>query len=162
MEKINFLKSRWFVVVAIVIGELFLLAGAFRAGTVVGFHKATYSYRWEENYGNLFGSPRGMMRPGGGSFGVMQDFRGDNFMPGHGITGSILKIDGSTILVKTLDNTERSLLIDTSTPIRKDRATLTIKDLHENDQVVAIGSPSTSGQIEVKLLRVLQSAQSNK
>lgn len=157
MEKINFFKARWFVIVAVIIGEFFLLAGAFRAGTVVGFHKATYSYRWEENYENLFGGPRGMMRLGGGPMGIIQDFRGDNFMSGHGITGSILKIDGNTIIVKTFNNTERSLLVSSSTPIRKDAATLTVNDLRENDQVVAIGTPSTSGQIEIKFLRVLPS-----
>ena len=150
----SFFKSKIFIGIVVGLAELIVLLLVFRAGMVIGFHKVSYNYKWGENYEHLFGGPgprgMGMMQPRG----FVRDFNQDNFMPSHGVTGSVLKIDGNTLIIKALDNTETSLLISSSTAIQKDKTAIAVSAIHENDHVVAIGSPSTTGQIEVKFLRV--------
>lgn len=152
MEK--FLKSRLFLGIIIGLAELALLIIVFRTGMVVGFRKANFSYQWRDNYNGLFVGRGPRPGPGVGLRGPIGEFPDDDFIPAHGVAGTILKIDGNTILVKGEDNVERSLLVSTSTAVRSDSQNLKVSDLKENDRVVGIGSPSTTGQIEIKFLRV--------
>lgn len=153
MEK--FLKSRLFLGIIIGLAELALLIIVFRTGMVVGFRKANFSFQWRDNYHGLFVG-RGHGPGPGGSRGPIGDFPNDDLIPGHGVAGTILKVDGSSVLVKDDDNVEQSLLISSNTAIRSDSQNLKISDLKENDRVVGIGSPSTTGQIEIKFLRVFK------
>ncbi len=151
-------KSKILIWVIAVIFEVGIILCAFRVGMVVGFNKANYSLHWGENYHQLFGRPRHSNF--GPITGSIRDFIGefdkDDFSSGHGVVGTIIKVDTSTIMVKASDNTEKSLLLSSQTTIRRGDDTINISDIKENDRVVALGSPSSTGQIEVKFLRVFQ------
>ena len=85
----------------------------------------------------------------------MNEMEGPEFMPGSGTFGQIIKIDGNNLLIRDKDGTERSLLLQEETSIRKFRDDIKSSDLKIDDLVVVIGSPSSSGQIEAKFIRVL-------
>lgn len=138
-----------------------LLLLSFKTGEFVGYKKARFSYRWAENYHQNFGGPQsGFMRGPMGKFmpapmnGFMRDVAGKDYMNAHGITGAILKIDGSTIVIQGQDGIEKTVLVSDNTIIKKRRGTVALKDLKVNDTVVIIGSPNDQGQIEAKLIRI--------
>src|SRR3989344_3922440 len=120
----------------------------FGAGIKVGTMKANYSYRWAENYHKNFGGPRG------GFLGDLRSFPQGDFINGHGVFGSIIKIDGSTIIAKDKDDVEKTILVSDSTIIRKGREKVKLPDLKVDEDIVIIGSPNEEGQIEAKLIRV--------
>lgn len=120
----------------------------FGAGIKVGTMKAKYSYRWAENYHKNFGGPRG------GFLGDLKSFPQGDFINGHGVFGSIIKIDGNTIIAKDKDDVEKTILVSDSTIIQKGRERVKLPDLKVDEDIVIIGSPNEEGQIEAKLIRV--------
>ncbi|KKU52579.1 MAG: hypothetical protein A3H69_05695 [Candidatus Sungbacteria bacterium RIFCSPLOWO2_02_FULL_47_9] len=137
------------VLKAIVCVVLLLLA--FKAGEVVGFNKARFSYRWGENYHRNFGGPRN---------GFMRDFRrdieGKDFISPHGTFGSIIKIDGNMLIVKGKDNTEKTVLLSERTSIKIFANTANPEELKVNDTLTIIGSPNEQGQIKAEFIRVFR------
>lgn len=123
----------------------------FGAGIKVGTLKAKYSYRWAENYHKNFAGPQG---------GFLGDFRrgfGDkDFINAHGAFGSIIKIDGSTLIIKGKNDVEKTVLVSDKTEINSRRETVKASDLKVDDQIVIIGSPNEQGQIEAKLIRLFR------
>ncbi len=161
---LNFIKSKTFVVIIVVLFGLALLVGAFTLGAAVGYRKARFSYAWGENYSRNFGGPReGFM----GNFA--KDFSGGDLIDAHGTFGQVIKIDPSTgstgspqadsgqaatLVIKGPDNVEKSVLIKNDTTIQRLRETIKPGDLKINDNVVVIGDPNNLGQIEAKFIRV--------
>lgn len=133
---------------------LVVLLVVFRFGMVVGERKANFSGRWSENYGRFFGEPRP------GFFPAPAEFRDDRFMNPHGSAGTILKIDGDTLIVKGSDNNEKTILISTSTVIRDMDETVAGDSLEVGDSLVVIGSPTPDGTIEARFVRVFHDASS--
>lgn len=130
------------------LGSFMVLILVFGAGVKVGTIKARYSYRWAENYHRNFAGPRG---------GFFSDWRSSprgEFINAHGVFGSIIKIDGNTIITKGRDDVEKAILVSDNTVIQKGRETVKLSDLKTDDRVVIIGSPNEQGQIEAKLIRV--------
>ncbi len=123
----------------------------FGAGMKVGALKARYSYRWAENYQRNFAGPRGGFL---GNF--RQGFEGRDFINAHGTFGSIIKIDGSTVIVKSKDDVEKTVLVSEKTTITAHRESLKVSDLKIDDQIVVIGSPNEQGQIEARLIRLFR------
>ncbi len=147
---LNFIKSRTFVVIIVILFSLALLVGVFTLGAAVGYRKARFSYAWGENYSRNFGGPReGFM----GNFA--KDFSGRDLIDAHGTFGQILKTDSSALIIKGPDNVEKSVLIKDDTTIQRLRETIKPGDLKINDNVVVIGDPNNSGQIEAKFIRVM-------
>jgi len=146
MDLTKLVESRKFIVVIAVIAVLIIALVSFGIGIFVGYHKARFSYQWSENYDQNFGGPK---------HGIIGMFGGNNFMDAHGISGSIMKIDGSTIVIKGRNNDERTVLINDKTVIRRGNENLKVSDLRVNDNVVIIGNPDNSGQIQVELMRIL-------
>ncbi|HTP56756.1 MAG TPA: hypothetical protein VMJ72_00555 [Candidatus Paceibacterota bacterium] len=142
----EFLSSRTAKVIALSVAGLIVLLLVFMAGQFVGFHKATYSYAWGDRYWQSFGGPR----PGPGT---MMEGRG--FMPGHGSFGVIVKIASGSLLVQDQGGAEKEIVLTGDTVIRRFEQTVAASDLRVNDQVTVIGSPTQSGTIEAKLIRVL-------
>lgn len=142
-------RTKTFKIVLLAIAVLVVLLFVFKVGVFVGYQKAQYSYRWGENYQRNFAGPRG---------GFFEDFRrgfGDkDFINAHGTFGSIIKIDGSTLVIKGKDDVEKTVLVSDKTEINNRRETVRPSDLKVDDQVVIIGSPNEQGQIEAKLIRV--------
>jgi len=121
----------------------------FGAGMFIGGMKAKFSYGWAESYHKNFGGPRE------GFVENWQNFPAEDFIGAHGLFGQIIKIDGSTFVIKGGDGVEKILLIKDSTVIRRLRNTIKITDLKVTDYIFAIGDPNDAGQIEAKLVRLL-------
>jgi hypothetical protein len=95
--------------------------------------------------------------------GMERKIEGRDFIESRGVFGSIIKINNSDIVVKGRDNVEIVVLIKDNTAIMMGRQTITIKELVINDNIVVVGEPNESGQIEAKLIRVMppQSSDNN-
>ena len=130
---------------------LILLLLAFKVGEVVGFNKARFSYRWGENYHRNFGGP---------SRGFLGDFRrnmeGKDYLNSHGIFGSIMKIDGTILVIKGRDNVEKTVALSAVTSIKIFSDTMKPEDLKVNDAITIIGTPNEQGQIEAEFIRVFR------
>ncbi len=142
----KFFKSKTFKIILGTIGIVILILLIFQAGMFVGFKKAGFSYKWGENYHRNFAGPRG---------GFFQEMRGRDFIDAHGVFGQIIKIDGSTLVIKGRNNVEKIIVLKDDTVIRRLQDTLKPSDLKVDDLIVVIGSPNDAGQIEAKLIRVL-------
>ena len=128
------------------IGIIIVLLVTFKAGEFIGFNRAEFSYRWGENYYRSVAGPKQ---------GIPEKIRGQDFLMGHGILGSIIKISSSTLTIKDQDGTEKEILISDKTAVRSFRNEISASDLKIDDQVTIIGSPNNAGQIEAKLIRIL-------
>jgi len=133
-------------VILIGVGGLLVLCLIFQLGLMVGYKKASFSYRWGENYHRNFGGPRG---------GFMNMMRDDDFIEGHGVFGKIMTINGSALTIKGQYDREISVVVTNATVIKQFQKTVTVKDLHVDDSVVIIGEPKDSGQIEAKFIRIM-------
>lgn len=123
-----------------------LLLASFNAGMMVGYKKAQFSYLWGAQYHKNFGGPRG---------GFMRDIRGDrDFINSHGIAGSVISVDGSTITIKGRDDVEQSIVIDSDTSIRSGRETIPVSEVKPDDRLVILGRPNDQGQIQAKFIRI--------
>lgn len=147
---------------AIVIGIALVALISFSGGLAVGFHKAKFSYAFGENYERNFANGkfqgrddgRGMLR--GGTMGD-RDFEGKNFRNGHGISGEILSVTDTSIVIKDRDNQENTASINEKTIIRNGRNSVKATDLTAGTKVVIIGNPSDTGTIDADFIRIFSS-----
>ena len=139
-------NSRVFQIVLYAFATLVVACFIFQAGVMVGFHKASFGHDWGENYVKNFGGKQ--------AFGIVSTLP-DSFPNAHGAIGTIIKSDGSTFIVEDNDGTEKSVVVDENTEIRKMRIKGTSSDLTENSTVVVIGNPNAKGQIQAKLIRLM-------
>lgn len=149
MDIQTFFKSKQFKLILSALGGLIILLLVFQLGMFVGFRKANFAFRWGDNYHRAFGGPQG---------GFLRNFEGRDFTSGHGVAGSIIKIDGSSIIVKGTDNIEKIIVVDSTTVISKGRQVIQLSDLKIDDRVVVIGSPKDDGSVAAKMLRVFDPA----
>lgn len=132
------------------IGGIIILTGVFKAGEMVGFAKASFSYQWGESYYRSF------MGPARGWFGMMGgDRRGGGFLAGHGVSGPILRVASSTFIIHDRDGAEKAVAITPTTLIRKYRDAVAFSDLKPGMNVAVIGAPGAGGVIEARLVRIL-------
>jgi len=146
MEKNNIFESKVFKTVVLSIAVLIILAFVFGLGVFVGTKKADFSFRWADEYHRNFGGPQG------GFFG---DFMGNEFTNGNGIYGQIITINGQILTIKGRDNVEKNILVSDKTTIIYQRKNIKLSDLKINNNVVVIGEPDNSGQIQAELIRVM-------
>lgn len=151
-EKIKkVLSSKVFKIIVYVLGSLVVASIIFKVGMFVGFKKATFGRDWGMNYEMNFGRPEMGPKMRGGRF---DEF--GNLPISHGAIGKIIKISlPSIVVLDNKDNTEKVVLLDDSTEIRKVRESVKIGELKIDDNVVIIGIPNSFGQIEAKLLRII-------
>ncbi|MDD5626122.1 MAG: hypothetical protein PHG83_03080 [Patescibacteria group bacterium] len=142
----KFFQSKSFQIITWSIAAIILFLLIFNLGMIVGFRKANFSYKWGENYHQNFAGPRG---------GFFRDFGGRDFIEPHGVFGQIIKIEGSTLIIKSPDNVEKTVIVKDDTVIERFRETIKLADLKIDDQIVVIGEPNTSGQIEAKFIRIM-------
>ncbi|MEI7741707.1 MAG: hypothetical protein WCJ29_04330 [bacterium] len=158
METKNILQSKTVIAVVVVLIAIGLLGGCFMIGQMVGFRKAGFSRDWGDNYQRNFGGPRGGFGTGfgmmGGRGGWMMGER--DLINGHGTAGQILKIDASVLVVKGVNDAEKTFTMTDKTTILRGVDAIKFSDLKVNDRVMIIGAPSADGQIEAKLIRVFQ------
>lgn len=148
MEKIKkILESKNFTKVLWIIGLLLFTGVVFQAGMFVGYRKASFSYGLGDNFHRAFGQR-------GGRLGFLGDFSESS-----GVSGKILKVATSTVLIEGQDAVEKTVGIASTTVIRQLRNTIGIGDLHINDFVVVLGTPGSNGVISAKFIRVMPSQQ---
>ena len=143
----NFFKSKTFRGILYGIGIFAVLLVVFNAGMFVGFKRAQFSLEWGANYERNFAGPNGG--------GMMGDFQGDKFVKGHGVIGQIIKIDLPQILIKGINEQEKSVIVGSSTQIRQFQGQITSGDLKIDQTAVVVGTPNKNGEIEAKLIRIL-------
>lgn len=128
----------WLAATAVIL----VLIVVFAAGVLVGYQKAQFSYRWGENYyRNIVGPPSAPF--------------GQPFLAAHDSQGQILQINNNQLVVKGTDGVEKNIIVGSQTTIRKGTSTIKISDLHDNDNIIAIGDPTSQGQLAAKFIRVL-------
>jgi hypothetical protein len=135
-------SNSWLVVVGVVV----LILLSFYFGTLVGYRKASFSYRLGDNYSRVFGFERG--RP-------MMGFGQPDFFNSHGTIGKIVKISLPTIIVADRENVEKVALVDANTIVRSFRNSIKVSDLKTGDLIMIIGDPNNQSQIEAKLIRLM-------
>ncbi|HOX21678.1 MAG TPA: hypothetical protein PKZ02_01715 [Candidatus Paceibacterota bacterium] len=146
MDINKILQSKTFAGIIIAIIALAILLLGFKLGTVVGARKADFSCRWSDNYHQNFGGPQK---------GFMQGLGDRDFIEANGTFGQIIKIDGSTLVVKGRNDVEKIVLVSDTTVIKSFQDTIKTADLKVDSLVVIIGEPNAAGQIEAKLIRVM-------
>lgn len=147
MEKIKkFFQSNLFrLAIGCLVGIVIILL-VFKAGTIVGFKKAGFSFKWADNYHRNFAGPK---KGFAGGFGDRE------FMNANGVFGQIIKIDGTVLTVKGQNDVEKIILADDKTVIKNLQETLKLADLKVGDFVVVIGDANDAGQIAAKLIRIM-------
>ncbi len=148
MSTKNFFDSKIFRGGILGVGIMSIFFLVFHLGVIVGFHKASFSYRWADEYHRNFAGPRG---------GFMRDTHDRDFIEAHGVVGSIIKIDGSILIIRSKNDVEKNVLVSDSTLIKRFQKKILVGDLTVNDSIIIIGEPKESGQIEAKFIRVLPS-----
>lgn len=145
MDINKFFQSKAFKTILCGVAAFAILLFVFKVGVLVGYKKAGFSFRWGENYHRNFGGPRE---------GFFRNFFDDDFTEAHGVSGQIIKIDGSVLIVMSGGNTEKSVLLNDKSVIKRFRDVIQSADLRVEDYIVAIGDPNDAGQIEAKFVRV--------
>lgn len=159
MSTQEMMQSKNFRIAAAVAGVFLVALVSFASGLAVGFHKARFSYAFGENYErNFIGGPRGMM-PGerGGMMeraGFPGAFDGRDFRNAHGVTGTIISISDSAIIVKDKDEKENAVAVTEKTLIKNGRTTVVLGELKAGDRVVVIGQPRDNGVVSADLIRI--------
>ena len=138
-----FKKEGWIRPLVYVLAGLFVALLIFQAGMFTGERRAAFTYGTGAAYYNVF------ERPDRGS-----GFH-EGFSEAHGAAGQIVSISLPTFIVKSRDNTEKVVLIDSGTEIRRFHESATSTDLALNDFVVVIGEPNSKAQVAAKLIRIL-------
>lgn len=151
----NFLQSKTFKEITVVVAGLVVLALVFGVGVFVGAKKAEFSFRWADEYHRNFGGPQG---------GFFNDFMGmgGQFTAPNGVFGQIVKINDESLTVKDKDNVEKIILVNDKTPITYQRQNMKLSELKVGDSVVIIGEPNSNGQIKAGLIRVIPPAPSDR
>jgi hypothetical protein len=129
-----------------ILGSIFVALIIFQAGMFVGFKKASFSFRAGEQY---FRQMNG--RPNDQFMGMN---RGD-FPNSHGATGKIISIKLPSVIIADKDSTEKTIIISTSTDIKKFKDSVKAEDLQVNDFVTVIGNPNDKAEVEAKLIRIM-------
>jgi hypothetical protein len=151
MQRIaKFFQSKLFQGITIGMAVFLAFLLVFKAGMMVGSRKAEFSGNWSDNYHLNFAGPKE---------GFLNGFEGKDFMEANGVFGKIIKVEGSSIIVKGKDDVEKAILIEEgTTTIKRLKDTLKISDLKTNDFIVIIGEPNDAGQMQARLIRVMPPA----
>ncbi len=147
----DILESKNFKRIIYILGILAIVFIIFQAGMIVGFRKASFGRDWGANYEDNFGSPHKFIRMKGGDLG---DF--GNLPNAHGAVGKIIRVELPTVVVfDGKDQTEKIIIIDDKTEIRRMRDIVTKDELQVDAHIIVIGAPNAMGQIEAKLVRFI-------
>jgi hypothetical protein len=129
-----------------IVGIVIITLVIFQAGMFVGFKKASFAYRFGDNYARTFGGHRDEMS---------KNFPNIDFPNSHGTIGKIIKINLPTIIIKGKDNLEKIVVIKNNTDIRLFREAASTTDLKIDSNVMVLGTPNEKGEIEARLIRLM-------
>lgn len=146
MDIKEYIRSQSFRGVLAGIGIAIVILMIFQAGVFIGYRKASFAYRFGDNYYRAFDrrppSPFGV--PMSGEFGTT-----------HGAAGQVMSVSLPTFVVAGPDSIEKTVLVGTSTLVRKLDAELKPEDIQTGDFLVVIGEPNDEAQVQAKLIRIL-------
>lgn len=74
---------------------------------------------------------------------------------GHGAIGMIQSIEGQKIIIQSRDGKTQVIRVDENTRLEKKFQKASLADFKINEQVVAIGSPNSEGEIQARLVGVV-------
>lgn len=134
----SLIKSRPFLAAIVLLAELILLLAVFRVGVLVGFRKASFSFGWGSRHGGWQGG-----------------FGGDNYINGTGTVGTVASVGTSTLTVQGPNSMQKSFIVTPKTAIRKNGLAVQLSQLQVNDQVMILGTPSSTGEITASLIRAV-------
>lgn len=143
----EYLRSQSFHGVIVGLGIVIIALIIFQAGVFVGYRKASFACRSGDNYYRMF--DRRTPSPFGFPLG-------DKFSAPHGAAGEVVGISLPTLVVSDRDDSaEQTVLVGTSTVVRKFDADIAVTDIKAGDFIVAIGDPNGDSQIVARLIRIL-------
>jgi len=142
----DFIKSPFFRGIMLGICAAIAILLVFQAGVFVGYRKASFAYRFGDNYYRAFDSKT----PAPFGFPLMDEFRAS-----HGAVGEVMSVSLPTLVVAGPDSVEKTVYVSTSTLIRKFDSELKPEDIKTGDFLVVIGDPDENSQIQAKLIRML-------
>ena len=116
---------------------------------IFGYRRATYSFIWHENYNKDALQPVSFMAP------FMHDE--DDVNPDSAI-GNIVSMHIPFLLIKGKYQSERTVIVGSTTSIRFADRIASTTDLTMNRQIIAIGTPDDKGQIQATFIRILNSS----
>jgi len=132
------ITSKTFGVILRILGVLIIALIIFQAGVFIGERKADFSGGLGEEYHQIFGSR------------MMGDLSG-----AHGAVGKVVSISLPNVIIAGRDNIEKTIVITDDTKILKLREEISPADMHVNDTVVVLGSPTASSSIDATLIRII-------
>jgi hypothetical protein len=136
---------KWVIIGLLIVVAIVLVLGL---GILIGEKKAKFSYRWAEQYHEMFAGPRA------GFFGDWRNFPSGEFIEAHGVFGEIIEMKENELVIKGREDVEKVILITDETIIQKGREKMKKEDLKVGNFVVVIGSPDEEGKIEAKMIRL--------
>lgn len=151
------ITSQGFKIAALIVAFVLIALVSFAGGTKIGFHKALFSCQWGENYErNFIGRGQYFGKKGFTDF-MARGFEGKNFRNSHGLSGTIISITDSQLIIKDKEDKENVVLVTDKTAIKKTRFdNLKLNDLKVDDRIVVMGKPDENGVIRAILIRVFE------
>ncbi|MHB8651829.1 MAG: hypothetical protein ACYC8S_01705 [Minisyncoccota bacterium] len=147
MNSQKFVESKSFRRALWIFAVLAAVCIIFEAGVIVGYHKAGFSYEWGDNYYQIFG---------GNPFSLDSDIGLDGPTVPRGVTGKVLSVTPTSMIVSGQDGTEKLVMITDDTLIRYQRDDVLQNTLMPGDRVVVIGQPTANGKIDAQLIRIIE------
>lgn len=154
----NFFQSKLFRGVLYGCGALVIVLVIFQAGMVIGFKKASFSFRGGEEYYRAFGGRDGRSHGDErrGFMGMMPNgFMGGALMNSYGASGRVIKVQLPVLVLEDQEGVEKAVRITDQTQVRQFRDSLKPEDIKVNDFVVAFGDPNDSAEIVAQLIRIM-------
>lgn len=127
----SFFASKWLRYSLIALSGLIAVAVVFGAGFAAG--------RWSASPFEVFGL-------------FTRTPREFTIRSGHGAIGTIQSIEGQRITIQSRDGKLATIIVVNDTRFDKDFKQISFTDLKLNDTIVVIGSPNDSGEINARLI----------
>lgn len=148
MQSITLSRRTQAVLGALIV--LILLCLSFLAGVKATERRIRHYSNWSKSYPD-------MMRPHrAGRMAVPFPERAPLPLP-NGVFGRVLSVTSTNLIIDGQDNFEQNVLVTSSTAIRTEQGTATLKDIQPNMEVSVFGAPNAQGQIEARLIRLFPS-----
>lgn len=120
----------------------------FHVGEEFGYKKYEIMNRMSGGYYKTFG-PGDNRRMG--PLGYLFDDQTNT----HGVSGKVINVTADKILVEDDEGIEKNVLVDNKTIIKKQRLSIKESEIKIDDFIIVIGSPTSDGQIDAKIIRIL-------
>ncbi len=109
-------------------------------------------------FGAGFFLGRGSVRPWRG--GTPLPAQNSLLLNGHGAVGEIIQIEKDQLIVQARDGTTQTVIVTKETRVERGLqqkgAKLVLPDLKVGNYILVIGAPNAEGQINAKLIRVIE------